>query len=101
VKLGVTDIYLRSQNKIEDFHDFLNKNNLTAEQILYMGDDIPDFHVMNKVGLPTCPANAVEEIKEISRYISDKNGGEGCVRDVIEQVLKLQGKWLNEDAYNW
>ena len=101
VNLGVTDIYLKSHSKLDDFEDFLFKYDLSADEILYMGDDIPDYHVMTKVGLPTCPANAAEEIKEISRYISDRNGGEGCVRDVIEQVLKLQGKWLNEDAYNW
>ena len=66
-----------------------------------MGDDLPDYLVMKKIGFPTCPSDAVEEIKSISMYISDKTGGEGCVRDVIEQVLRLQGKWMEEDAFNW
>jgi 3-deoxy-D-manno-octulosonate 8-phosphate phosphatase (KDO 8-P phosphatase) len=66
-----------------------------------MGDDLPDFPVMKVVGFPTCPSDAVEEIKAISKYISDKQGGDGCVRDVIEQVLRLNGKWLNEDSFHW
>jgi 3-deoxy-D-manno-octulosonate 8-phosphate phosphatase (KDO 8-P phosphatase) len=66
-----------------------------------MGDDIPDHEVMKKAGLPCCPSDASEEIKSISKYISNKKGGEGCVRDIIEQVLKIQGKWMNDDAYNW
>lgn len=66
-----------------------------------MGDDIPDFQVMQKVGVPVCPADASEEIKNISVYISDKNGGEGCVRDIIEQVLKVQGKWMTDEAFKW
>jgi 3-deoxy-D-manno-octulosonate 8-phosphate phosphatase (KDO 8-P phosphatase) len=66
-----------------------------------MGDDIPDFKVMKRVGVPVCPADAVEEIKDISIYISDKTGGHGCVRDIIEQVLKVQGKWMTEEAFLW
>jgi 3-deoxy-D-manno-octulosonate 8-phosphate phosphatase (KDO 8-P phosphatase) len=62
-----------------------------------MGDDLPDYNIMAKIGIPTCPADAVTEIKSISKYISDRNGGEGCVRDVIEQVLRAQSKWLNPD----
>ncbi|MEA3318057.1 MAG: HAD-IIIA family hydrolase [Bacteroidota bacterium] len=92
-KLGLTDIYLNSSDKLNDFEDFHFKYGLNPDEILYMGDDIPDLEVMNNVGVPTCPANAVEEIKSISKYISTYNGGEGCVRDVIEQVLRLQGKW--------
>ena len=69
------------------------------ENILYMGDDLPDYLVMKEVGFPTCPSDAVEEIKSISVYISDKAGGEGCVRDVIEQVLRLQGRWMEPDAF--
>ena len=99
--LGMTDIYLKSTNKLDDLKDFLNKYELLPENILYMGDDLPDFEVMKAVGFPTCPSDAVEEIKAISNYISDKAGGEGCVRDVIEQVLRLQGKWMNEDAFHW
>jgi 3-deoxy-D-manno-octulosonate 8-phosphate phosphatase (KDO 8-P phosphatase) len=66
-----------------------------------MGDDLPDYEIMKEVGMPTCPLDAAQEIKNISRYISDKKGGEGCVRDIIEQVLRLQGKWLNDEAFIW
>jgi 3-deoxy-D-manno-octulosonate 8-phosphate phosphatase (KDO 8-P phosphatase) len=100
-KLGLTDIYLGSHNKVRDFKDFLSKHDLKPENILYMGDDLPDYEVMQMVGVPTCPSDAVEEIKSISSYISDKAGGEGCVRDVIEQVLRLQGKWMDGNAFNW
>ncbi len=99
--LGVTDIYLQSKNKQQHLADFLSKYDLKAENILYMGDDLPDYLVMKEVGFPTCPSDAVEEIKAISIYISDKPGGEGCVRDVIEQVLRLQGRWMGPDAFTW
>ncbi len=96
-KLGVTDIYLNSMDKLDDFEDFYFKYELKPEDILYMGDDIPDIEVMKIVGLPTCPGDAVEEIKSISKYISTYNGGGGCVRDVIEQVLRLQGNWIENE----
>ena len=99
--LGVTDIYLRSTNKQQHLSDFLSKYDLKPENILYMGDDLPDYMIMKEVGFPTCPSDAVEEIKSISIYISDKPGGEGCVRDVIEQVLRLQGRWMEPDAFTW
>ncbi len=99
--LGVTDVYLGSHNKLNDFKDFMFKYHLEPENILYMGDDLPDYEVMKMVGVPTCPSDAVEEIKAISSYISDKAGGEGCVRDVMEQVLRLQGKWMDDDAFSW
>ncbi len=99
--LGIKDIYLRSRNKMQDLADFLSKYELKPENILYMGDDLPDYLVMKEIGFPTCPSDAVEEIKSISIYISDKAGGEGCVRDVIEQVLRLQGKWMEPDAFTW
>ena len=99
--LGITDIYLKSQNKIEDFKDFLVRNQLKPSEILYMGDDLPDYEIMKKVGVPTCPADAVEEIKAISIYISHKTGGEGCVRDVVEQVLRVQGNWMHPEALTW
>lgn len=92
--LGITDIHLGVPNKVETFKEFTELYNINPEQVLYMGDDIPDFHVMKLVGLPTCPQNAVPEIKNISKYISHINGGKGCVRDVIEQVMKVQGKWM-------
>lgn len=100
-RLGVTDIYLKSHSKIDDFDNFMFKYSLKDKDILYMGDDIPDYQVMTKVGVSTCPSDAVQEIKKISDYISDKRGGQGCVRDVIEQVLKLHGKWMENEAFQW
>jgi len=91
--LGITAIYLGAQHKLEQFYRFIDMNNLLPENILYMGDDIPDYPVMQKVGLACCPKDAVPEILDISAYISQKKGGKGCVRDVIEQVMKVQGKW--------
>ena len=79
--------------KIVTFKEYTELYNIKPEQVLYMGDDIPDFHVMQLVGLPTCPQDASTEIKAISKYISHKNGGKGAVREVIEQVMKVQGKW--------
>ena len=101
VNLGVTDIFLRSRDKVADLQDFLSKYGLKKNNILYMGDDLPDYLIMKEVGFPTCPSDAVEEIKSMSMYISDKAGGEGCVRDVIEQVMRLQGKWMEPDAFTW
>ena len=99
--LGIEDIYMKSHNKMADYQHFLNKYNFTDEEILYMGDDLPDYEVMLRVGIPTCPANAVEEIKAVSKYISEKPGGDGAVRDVVQQVLRLQGKWMEQDAFKW
>jgi len=92
--LGITDIHLGVSDKVEVFKEYIDIYNIDPEQVLYMGDDIPDYHVMKLTGLPTCPQNAVPEIKNISKYISHKEGGEGCVRDVIEQVMKVQHKWM-------
>ena len=91
--LGIKDIYLGAKNKIEQLDDYLTANYIKSENVLYMGDDIPDYPVMKGIGLPCCPQDAVPEIKSISKYISHKKGGKGAVRDVIEQVLKVQGKW--------
>lgn len=91
--LGVKDIYLGAHNKIEQLNDYLEKRNVKASNVLYMGDDIPDFPVMKLAGLPCCPQDAAPEIKAISKYISHKNGGKGAARDVIEQVLKVHNKW--------
>jgi 3-deoxy-D-manno-octulosonate 8-phosphate phosphatase (KDO 8-P phosphatase) len=91
--LGITDIYLGAHDKLIQFNEYLNEKNLTPEEILYMGDDIPDYPVMKKVALAACPKDAVAEIQGVSHYISQKKGGLGCVRDVIEQVLKVQGNW--------
>jgi len=99
--LGVVDIYLSSHNKMPDFQNFIQKHNLSPEDILYMGDDLPDYNVMKICGVPTCPYDAGEEIRAISKYVSDRKGGEGCVRDVIEQTLRVQGLWMLDDAFSW
>ncbi len=99
--LGVKNVYLESSNKIKDFEDFLAKENLKAEEVLYMGDDLPDYPVMKACGIPTAPEDAAVEIKAVAKYISNKKGGEGCVRDVIEQVLRAQKKWLNAQSFSW
>lgn len=91
--LGIKDVYLGAYDKVTQFEAYIKANNIKPEHILYMGDDVPDYPVMKLVGLPTCPQDAIPEIKAISKYISHKKGGEGAGRDVIEQVLKVQGKW--------
>ena len=91
--LGITDIYMGSANKVETFHEYAELYNIDPANVLYMGDDIPDYHVMQIVELPSCPQDATPEIKSISKYISHVDGGKGAVRDVIEQVMKVQGKW--------
>ncbi len=93
--LGVIDIYLGAENKIKIFKEIINNNKIDINKIAYMGDDIPDMEVMKEVGLSCCPSDAVPEIKNISNYISQKKGGKGCVRDIIEQTLKVQNKWNN------
>ncbi len=95
--LGITDIHLGAHHKTETMNSYLQENNIHPENVLYMGDDIPDLYVMQEVGLPCCPQDAVPEIKGVSKYVSHKKGGKGCVRDVIEQVLKVQNKWLVEN----
>ena len=92
-KLGVKDIYLGVDYKIDTMNKYLAEKNLKPEEVLYMGDDIPDYDVMKHVGVPCCPADAATDIKNISLYVSHVKGGEGCVRDVIEQLLRLNGKW--------
>ena len=100
--LGCSDIYLGASNKIVQFEDFLNRHGLKAEEVMYMGDDIPDYEVMTKCGVACAPADAAPEIKAVAHYVSDRRGGEGCGRDVIEHVLKAHGKWMNDsEAYAW
>lgn len=99
--LGIKDVFIGVKNKEEALKKYLSDRKINPKNVVYMGDDIPDFKVMKMVGIPVCPADAVEEIKEVSIFISDKNGGEGCVRDIVEQVLKVQGKWLTKEAYSW
>ena len=100
--LGVEDIYLGSAVKINTYEDFLKKYGYDNQEILYMGDDIPDFEILKVCGCPCCPADAASDVREICTYVSHRNGGEGCVRDVIEQVLRAQGKWLSSaEAFGW
>ncbi len=99
--LQITDVFMGVEKKQLVYRKYIADNNLNPQQVLYMGDDIPDYEVMLEVGISSCPADAAEEIKAVARYISHFNGGKGCARDVIEQVLKVQGKWMNDDAYHW
>lgn len=100
--LGVPDVYLGCAVKINTYGDFLQKYGLTDEEVLYMGDDIPDYEIMQRCGCPCCPSDAAPEIKMLSLYISHLPGGKGCGRDVIEQVLKAQNKWLQDKkAFGW
>lgn len=100
--LGVEDIYTGCAVKIETYNQFLAKYGLTDEEVMYMGDDIPDLEIMRRVGCPVCPKDACPEIKTASLYVSDRIGGHGCGRDVIEQVLRAQGKWvMNAKAFGW
>ena len=99
--LQIRDIFLGIENKLEVFNTYLSDNKIRADQVLFMGDDIPDYEVMLKSGISTCPADAAEEIRKVANYISHAPGGKGCARDVIEQVLKIQGKWMNDDGYHW
>ena len=91
--LGIKHIFLGVHHKIDLYHEILIEHDLNPNHIVYMGDDIPDFPVMEKVGIPCAPQDAAHEIKRISKYVSPIKGGEGCVRDIVEQVLKVQGKW--------
>ncbi len=100
--LGIKDVYLDASYKMPMFLDFLKRHNLKPEEVLYAGDDLPDLEIMATVGMAVAPADAVQEVKDVSSYISAFKGGEGVVRDVIEKVLKVQGKWsvLKPDAHD-
>ncbi|ATP57230.1 3-deoxy-D-manno-octulosonate 8-phosphate phosphatase [Pedobacter ginsengisoli] len=95
--LGIAEVFLGVSDKVEVFSSLLTKYNLTASEVLYMGDDIPDLKVMQLAGLPTCPSDAVPEIKAISEYVSPYPGGKTAVRDIVEKVLKVQQKWFDEN----
>lgn len=95
---GIKDVFINQHDKMACFKTYVEAKNLNNEEILYMGDDLPDHAVMSVVGLAVCPADSAPEIKSICKYVSGKNGGEGCVRDVIEQVLKSQSNW---EIRNW
>ncbi len=99
-KLGVVHFYDKARDKVACLNDFLEKTGVSREKVLFMGDDLVDYLIMKEVGLPTCPKDAVSEIKAISSYISHKQGGDGCVRDVIEQALRAQGRWFSDEMLN-
>ncbi len=100
--LGVEDLYLGCAVKIKAYDEFLEKYSLTDAEVIYVGDDIPDYEVMRRCGCPCCPADACPDIKAISNYVSSLNGGDGVGRDVVEQVLRAQGKWLSDaKAFGW
>ncbi|MDT8415616.1 MAG: HAD-IIIA family hydrolase [Flavobacteriaceae bacterium] len=92
-ELGITDLYFGSLEKRAALDEFLDINQIEPKTVLYMGDDIPDLEAMQLVALPTCPQDAVPEVKKMALYVSHKKGGKGCVRDVIEQVLRVHGNW--------
>lgn len=99
--LGIENSFLGIHNKIEIYNQFKSDHNLRDSEILFMGDDIPDYMIMEQVSIACCPADAAIDIKNIAHYISHLKGGEGCVRDVIEQVLRSQDKWLTPEAFTW
>ena len=99
--LGVLDVFTGIPDKVLKLNEYMAEKGLKPEEIVFMGDDIPDIRVMQAVGLAACPADAALEVREISHYVSAKEGGKGCVRDLIEQVLKTHGKWMSAEAYSW
>jgi len=99
--LGIKDAFFSVCDKVDVFKKYLKENSLSPSEVLFMGDDIPDYPLMKEAGVATCPANAAEEIKAEAHFISQYPGGKGCVRDIIEQVLKVQGKWMDKDAFSW
>lgn len=101
LEIGVEEVCLSSYHKLSVYNKLKEKYKFTDEEALYMGDDIPDYEVMQQVGLASCPQDACVEIKHISHYQSPFNGGRHCVRDIIEQTLRVQGKWFGEKAFEW
>ena len=99
--LGVTDVFTGIPDKVLKLNEYMEAKGLKPEEIVFMGDDIPDLRVMQCVGLPACPADAAPEVKAISKFVSALSGGKGAVRDLIERVLKTQGKWMTAEAYAW
>ena len=99
--LGVTDVFTGIPDKVVKLEEYMEQYGLKPEQIVYVGDDIPDLPVMRRVGVAACPADAAPEIRQICHFISERPGGRGCVRDIIEQTLIVQGKWMTADAYSW
>lgn len=101
-RLGVEDIFMKCAVKVKTYEAFKERYGYADDELIFMGDDIPDLQVMRRCGCPCCPADACAEVKQASVYVSGGDGGHGCARDVIEQVLKVQGKWLSDDrAFGW
>lgn len=101
-KLGMKDIFMGCGVKLEVYRKYLQQNGLDKEEVIYVGDDIPDYEIMKEVGCPCCPNDACHDIKELSTYISPYNGGMGCARDILEQVMKAKGVWLSSaKAFGW
>lgn len=99
--LEVKDVFLGVSNKIACYEAYCTQHQLQDEEVIYMGDDIPDYELLQRVGVSCCPADAAEEILEIVDYISHQKGGKGAVRDIIRQVMKLHGHWMNKSAFEW
>ena len=99
--LGIKDVYLSAHEKLDIFNSYLSENNINANQVLYMGDDLPDYPCIKAAGIGACPHDSAVEIREIANYISHIDGGKGCVRDVIEQTLRLHHKWFGKDSFKW
>ena len=99
--LGVTDVFTGIPDKVVKLKEYMEAKGLKPEEIVFMGDDIPDLRVMQAVGLPACPADAAPEVKAVSKFVSALPGGKGAVRDLIERVLKVQGKWMTAEAFAW
>ena len=100
-QLGIRDVFMDASRKTREYALFKSRHGLGDGEVLYMGDDIPDIEVMRQCGLPCCPADAAPEVRGVARYVSRRNGGEGCCRDVVEQVLKAQCQWMDEEAFGW
>jgi len=100
-RLGVERVMLLSRDKLSVYRTLQEEFNFADEQVLYMGDDIPDIPLLKVVGMSACPQDAVPEVKAVCHYQSPVEGGKACVRDVIEQVMRVQGTWMNDDAYFW
>ena len=99
--LGIEHIYLGKDHKLPVLNEHLQKHNISINQVLYMGDDIPDLPCLKVVGVSSCPNDASVEVREVCDYISHINGGKGCARDVLEQTMRIQNKWMDDDAYSW
>ena len=102
IGLGLQNVFMGVSVKISVYEQWLEESGLKPEEVIYVGDDIPDYEVMKHCGCPCCPSDAAPEIKQIATYVSDKAGGLGCGRDIIEQVLRAQGLWMSDaEAFGW